>query len=82
MTVMGSPLRCSDLKVPRVTFFRWVVGGDPMGEWELDRICTAPPMATGRGPRVHAGRDRSRGSREEARLEMGLMTEDIEGEEL
>lgn len=56
MTVMGSCLRCSDRMVPSVTFLRWLVGVEPIGECELCRAC-----ATARGrvalPRVHdAGR--------------------------
>lgn len=32
--VMGSFFLCIDLRVPRVTFFRWLGEGVPMGEWE------------------------------------------------
>lgn len=56
---MGSLLRCSERRVPVVTFLRLGAGAEPMGEWELGRVWVA---ATGRDtqPRAHeAGRGRA-----------------------
>lgn len=39
--VMGSPFLCRLLKVPKVTFLRWLAGAAPMGEWELYRSWVA-----------------------------------------
>jgi hypothetical protein len=41
ITVMGSPFLCIDLRVPIVTFFLALVGGEPIGEWELHLVCWA-----------------------------------------
>ena len=38
ITVIGSPFLCIPLSVPMVTLRRGVVGGLPMGEWELHLV--------------------------------------------